>query len=190
MRIIAGSARGVTLKPPPDHSVRPTLDRVREACFSILGPAIPGARFLDLFAGTGANGLEALSRGAAHADLVESNRESRAIIEENIRRTRLSDRAKVHALSVPEGLNRLAGTPPYDVVYADPPHAFTDFQSLLVAIERASLVTVDGLVVLEHATRAEVPGSVGTLEKVRDASYGKTTLSFYKPLNHGQDGPG
>lgn len=180
MRIIAGSAKGTRLTPPPDRSVRPTLDRVREACFSILGPVIGGARFLDLFAGTGANGLEALSRGAAHADLVDSNRESRAIIEDNIARTRMSGRATLHSFSLPEGLQRFTGKPPYNVIYADPPHAFTGHTALLTAILDAGILAPEGVILIEHATRTTLPESVDSLQRVRDAAYGETTLSFYR----------
>ncbi len=182
MRIIAGSARGTKLVAPRDASIRPTLDRVREACFSILGPRIPGARFLDLFAGTGANGLEALSRGAALAEFVEPDQDARSIIEQNIERTKLQDRAKVHALSLPSGLNRLPGHGAYDVVYADPPHTFGDVPGLFAAIADAQLVARDGVVILEHASRADVPDELSTFRRARQAKYGETTLSFFEPV--------
>jgi 16S rRNA (guanine(966)-N(2))-methyltransferase RsmD len=180
MRIIAGSAKGTTLVSPPDRSVRPTLDRVREACFSILGPRLIGARFLDLFAGTGANGLEALSRGAAHSDFVESNRATRAIIEQNIARTKFQDRAMIHASTLPEGLSRLAADRPYDVIYADPPHAFDDYTGLFTALGNAQLLARDGVVILEHASRTSVPDELSTFRRVRDTTYGETTLSFFE----------
>ncbi len=180
MRIIAGSAKGTRLVPPADRSTRPTLDRVREACFSILGPVVPGARFLDLFAGTGANGLEALSRGAAHADFVESDRGAREILDQNVARTRMAERATVHGFELPNGLRRLRGAAPYDIVYADPPYAFDAVPSLLAAIDDLDLLTPDGVVVLEHATRTPSLDRAGELQRVRDAAYGETTLSFYR----------
>jgi 16S rRNA (guanine(966)-N(2))-methyltransferase RsmD len=180
MRIISGSAKGTRLASPPDRRIRPTLDRVREACFSIIGPQIPGSRFLDLFAGTGANGLEALSRGAAWADFVESDPRARTIIEDNVSRTRFNDRAEVLGLSLPSEIDRLAGRPPYDFVYADPPHAFRDYASLLEAVGCAGLLTETGVLILEHATRTTVPDVIGPYQRVRDAVYGETTLTFFR----------
>jgi 16S rRNA (guanine(966)-N(2))-methyltransferase RsmD len=181
MRIIAGTAKGTRLTPPADRAIRPTLDRVREACFSIIGPRLEGARFLDLFAGTGANGLEALSRGAAHADFVESDRAARQIVEENISRTKFGDRAHVHALTLPGGLAKLARSEPYDVIYADPPHKFINYAALFDAIESAQLLAPAGLVILEHASRADLPEGFPGFELKRQAAYGQTSLSFFHP---------
>lgn len=181
MRIIAGEARGVRLAAPERRDVRPTLDRVREAFFSIVGPGLAGARFLDLYAGTGANGLEALSRGAAHAGFVESDPASRKLITENIARTKLGDRARVHAVSLPDGLSRLIHESPFHFIYADPPHRFTDYAALFDAIDAIGLLAAGGVVVLEHATRTPVPESIGAYERVRTAAYGETTLSFFHP---------
>jgi 16S rRNA (guanine966-N2)-methyltransferase len=182
MRIIAGTARGVRLAQPTGRDIRPTLDRVREALFSILGPAIGGCRFLDLYSGTGANGLEALSRGAAHADLVEADKIARVLISENVAKTKLSEHARIHALTLPEGLSRLPHDAPYEFVYADPPHAYTDYAALLGAIEANALLAQGGIVVLEHATRTPVPGEVGAFQRTRAVTYGGTTLSFFRAL--------
>lgn len=181
MRIIAGEARGVRLAAPTGRDVRPTLDRVREAFFSIVGPGLPGSRFLDLFAGTGANGLEALSRGAAHAGLVESDADARKLIAENIARTKFGDRARVHAVTLPAGLSRLIHEAPYQFIYADPPHRFTDYPALFDAIHASGLLAEGGLLVLEHATRTDVAETMGTYRRVRDAKYGESTLSFFRP---------
>ncbi len=180
MRIIAGEARGVRLAAPVGRDIRPTLDRVREAFFSIVGPALPGCRFLDLFAGTGANGLEAISRGAAHADLVESDRTARALIEQNSVRTKLGDRTRLHALTLPEDLRRLPHDAPYDFIYADPPHSFTDYESIVSAIAGSALLAPGGVFILEHATRTPVADAIGAFRRVRTAVYGQTTLSFFR----------
>lgn len=180
MRIIAGTARGVRLAQPKGRDIRPTLDRVREALFSILGRAVEGCRFLDLYSGTGANGLEALSRGAAHVDLVEADKTARALIAENIAKTKLGGGARVHALTLPEGLRRLPHDAPYHFIYADPPHAYTDFASLLAAIEANALLAPGGVIILEHATRTPVPDEVGAYKRTRAAVYGGTTLSFFR----------
>ncbi len=181
MRIIAGEARGVRLAAPTGKDVRPTLDRVREAFFSIVGPTLPGSRFLDLFAGTGANGLEALSRGAAHAGFVESDAASRKLITENIARTKLGDRARIHAVALPAGLSRLIHEEPFQIIYADPPHRFTDYAALFDAIHASGLLADGGVIVLEHATRTAVAETMGTYRRVREAKYGESTLSFFRP---------
>jgi len=180
MRIIAGEARGVRLATPEGRDIRPTLDRVREAFFSIVGPALPGSRFLDLYSGTGANGLEAISRGAARADLVESDRAAHTLIGQNIARTKLGDRARLHALTLPEGLRRLTQDAPYDFIYADPPHSYTDFDSIVAAIAENALLAPGGVFILEHATRTPTADAVGSFNRVRTAVYGETTLSFFR----------
>ncbi len=179
MRIIAGTARGIRLTSPADRAIRPTLDRVREALFSIIGPEIGGVRFLDLYAGAGAVGLEALSRGAEHVDFLESNREAARLIRENIQRTRLSHGARIYIVDLPGGLDRFPAAAPYALIYADPPHAFTDYAALFEAIGDAGLLARDGTLILEHATRTTVPDDLGPFRRFRSARYGETTLSFY-----------
>ena len=179
MRIIAGSAKGAKLLPPHDSAIRPTLDRVREACFSIIAPRLEGARFLDLFAGTGANGLEALSRGALQADLVDASPAARKIIEANAARTRLGDYARIHAFSLPAGLPKLAKYGPYHLIYADPPHTFTDYVGLFDAIAQAQLLAPHGLAILEHGPKSPVAESYGPFDRVRRADYGRTSLSVF-----------
>lgn len=178
MRVIAGEARGIRLvSPSPNMAIRPTLDRVRESLFNILGPRLAGARFLDLFAGTGANGIEALSRGAVRAVLVDADPRALALAEENLQRTRLKPRGTCLRLRLPGELSRL--TPPFDVVYADPPHEFEDWTGLLSEVDRYGLVAPDGRFVVEHDRRLRLPEEAGALRRVRQVSYGKTTLSFF-----------
>lgn len=178
MRVIAGEARGIRLvSPAPNMKIRPTLDRVRESVFNILGPRLPGARFLDLFAGTGANGIEALSRGAARAVLVDADPGALALAEENLLHTHLKPKGICIRLRLPGELSRL--TPPFDVVYADPPHEFEDWAGLLTEVDRCGLVAPDGRFVVEHDGRLSLPEETGTLRRIRQVSYGKTTLSFF-----------
>lgn len=120
MRVIAGTAKGIRLAPVP-HGVRPVSDRAREGLFSSLAEAVPGARVLDLYAGTGALGIEALSRGAEHGVFVERDREAIGTIAENLARTRLSDRAEVVRADA-EGFLAAAEGPAFDLVLADPPY--------------------------------------------------------------------
>jgi 16S rRNA (guanine(966)-N(2))-methyltransferase RsmD len=159
--------------------VRPTLDRVREALFSILGPRLEGARFLDLFAGTGANGIEALSRGARAAVFVENDLRSIEAIRRNLELTRLSGATCLRAL-LPAALAELGRKePPFDLVFADPPYAFSDYERLLLGLEEGGLVAQDGLIVVEHAVRVGIPEKVGELTRYRQAVYGDTARSFF-----------
>ena len=181
MRIIAGEARGVPLEPPGDRSIRPTLDRVREALFSILFQRIVGGHFLDLFAGTGANGIEALSRGAATATFVDNDPQSLALIRRNLARARTSGLAQVMALDLPDGLDKLASHKGlYTIIYIDPPHAFTQMAMLLERIDTLQITAPQALVVLEHAKSELVPESAGHLRRTRQTFYGRTALSFYQ----------
>jgi len=181
MRVIAGTAKGIRLEAPKGARVRPTLDRVREALFSILGDRIAGARFLDLFAGTGANGIEALSRGAAFCTFVDNHPESLAVIWRNIEKAYLSDRTQVVKLSLPKGLANLPPrAAPYRVIFADPPHIFDQHEALFEAIVRNRLLEPGGLVVIEHDASLVLPEHPITgLARARTATYGGTGLTFF-----------
>lgn len=189
MRIIAGTARGVRLEPPTGNEVRPTLDRVRESLFNIVAPYLEHATFLDLFAGTGANGIEALSRGAAHADFVDSDPRSIALIEKNLERTRLSGQASILQGALPACLTRLTRPPRqegYTLIFIDPPHAFTEFPELLAKIAALGLLHAHGLLVLEHDADTKVGQLPDKFVLVRETRYGKTQLSF---LEHSPNTP-
>ena len=139
MRVVAGSARGRRLVAPRGDAVRPTTDRVREATFNALGSlgALDGAAVLDLFAGTGALGIEALSRGAAHATFVEPDRAARAALAANLEATGLTDRATVEPVRAEAYLDRLAdgdGGEPLDLALCDPPYAFAAWDELLARL--------------------------------------------------------
>ena len=180
MRIIAGKAKGVRLSAPKGFEVRPTLDWVREALFSIIGPRIEGAAFLDLFAGTGANGIEALSRGARLCVFVDNDRRALAAVERNLEAAHLEDLAEIHRLTLPEGLQGLS--PPeqgYDFIFADPPYAIDSYESLLSGIADGSLLAPEGMVIIEHAARIVIKGDNTGLEEFRLAKYGDTALSFF-----------
>lgn len=177
MRVIAGSKRGRPLKVPRGNEVRPTLERTREALFNILGPRLQGARFLDLFAGTGANGIEALSRGAAHALFVDSDRRAIAVVRENLARTGLGERAAIRRLNLPPQLAKIQG--PFDLVFADPPYTFEHHDALLAGLGAHGLVAEGGLVVLEHGKTPAPAPIVAPFEQVRQQHYGDTWLSFY-----------
>ena len=177
MRVIAGAARGIRLLPVPGDLIRPTSDRVRESLFNILAPRLSGCRFLDLFTGTGANGIEALSRGAGTVVLVDEARESLTIVRDNLVRTKLTGDVHVHQLNLPRQLAHIR--PAFDIIFADPPYAFHQHEALLQGITEAKLLAPEGVFVLEHAKKTMVPESVGPLSRVREAKYGNTSLSLY-----------
>jgi 16S rRNA (guanine(966)-N(2))-methyltransferase RsmD len=182
MRITGGALRSRQLRAPRGDATRPTSDRVREALFSILGDIV-GVRVLDLYAGTGALALEALSRGAAHATLVESGREPLAVLRANVAALGVESRVRVVAQAVERAAKAL-GEPaaPFDLVFADPPYADVRGDAPAVRALAALAPTVmsdGGILVLEHAERDEPPAIEGLgLEETR--RYGDTSLSFYR----------
>jgi 16S rRNA (guanine966-N2)-methyltransferase len=153
---------------------RPTEGRVREALFSIWGDRLDRARVLDLFAGSGVVGLEALSRGALTVLFVDDSLRAVKTLEENA--ARLGEKVEVRKLSLPAGLVRLAG--PYDLVFADPPYAFTEYDALLAGI--VPLLAPDAEVVVEHSSRNELPIEAGRLIRTGVRRYGEGSLSFYR----------
>ncbi len=175
LRLATGDLRGVSV--PVPARVRPTSGRVREALMSSWQPRLAGARLLDLFAGSGAVGLEALGRGAA--EVVGLEADSRVL--ESLRRSyeRWScGRAQARRASLPRDLERRAGAR-FDLVFADPPYDFEDFTGLLAACE--AVLAADAEIVVEHSARADLPESVGGLERVRSRPYGESVLSVYRP---------
>ena len=176
MRIVAGLARGRRIRSPEGSATRPTSDRVREALFNALFSrgALDEARVADLFAGSGALGLEALSRGAAHCWFVEDDRAAVAVIEENLDTLGLRDRATVVRGRVETCLGELPDD--LDLVLADPPYAFDDWSGLLVRV--GARLAPDGLVVAESDRTVDVPPG---WEKQRERTYGGTVIVFTAP---------
>jgi 16S rRNA (guanine966-N2)-methyltransferase len=185
MRITGGTLRSRALKAPKGQATRPTTDRVREALFAILASAgaIEGARVLDLYAGTGALALEALSRGAATAVLVESAREALVVLRANVGALGLEDRAQVVAGDVAHAMRGPVGAGPFDLVFADPPWAIVDAgypAAVLSGLARRGGVATDGRVVLEHSARTSA-FDIDGLVRLDTRRYGDTALTFYKP---------
>lgn len=180
MRVIAGEAKGTRLEVPKGRKTRPTLDRVREALFSILGPKLEGARVLDLYAGTGAIGIEALSRGAANCDFIENDAECVAILQRNLSTARVEARARIHRFHLPDQTARIRGDGvSFDLIYADPPFKFAQYASLCDEIVRHGLLKPDGTLVIEHHSKEPVEASVEELSCYRESKYGDTCLSFF-----------
>ncbi len=155
MRVIAGTARRLQLKTLPGTATRPTQDIIRETFFNVIQNYVPGARFLDLFAGSGAIGIEALSRGAAYAVFVENSRKAVSMIEENLEHTHLSDRAKVITGDALMALTRLSGEAPFDLVYLDPPYGQGLERPVLTALKQSPLIGPETLLTLETLKKTD-----------------------------------
>jgi 16S rRNA (guanine(966)-N(2))-methyltransferase RsmD len=180
MRIVAGSARGRTLKTPKGDAVtRPTADRVRETIFNVLGQTCEGLRVLDLFAGTGALGLEAVSRGAARAVLVDQGREAIALCRENVAALKFDDRVEVVALPVAKALAALAGrSERFELVFSDPPYALRAGVEVLTAV--TPLVVPHGVAVIEHERAEVLPERLGAWQREDERSFGATVVSIFR----------
>ena len=179
MRVIAGSAGGIRLA-VPKRGVRPTMDRVKAAIFSSLGDAVPGARVLDLFAGSGALGIEALSRGASSVVFVEEDRQSTEMIESNLTRTKLKGR--VRQQDVFDFLRHASGAEMFDVIFADPPYEKTEngehFTEKLMTNEALpQLMDADGIFVLEKQPTEALP-EMKQWRLLRQKIYGATEVLF------------
>jgi len=184
MRIIAGTARGRTLRAPAHTSVRPTSDRVRETVFNILGQWLEGERVLDLYAGVGGLGLEAISRGAGHCTFVEQDKVTMAALADNARTLGMADRSTTLLRPVERALRQLTtASASFDLIFADPPYALHQHAALLETLDRDDLVAPGGRVVLEHEKRELLPESVGALRRYDERRYGDTVVSFYSKDN-------
>lgn len=179
MRIISGSARGRRLKGPPNHGTRPMTDKIRGAVFNSLASlGVFPDRIADLYAGTGAIGIEALSRGAEHADFVDMGREPIAVIRDNLKTTGFADKARVHQMSVMTFIER--ATTPADLVFLDPPYADPEIIPTMEAVASSKLVQSGTIVVLGHSPRVSPPDSIGKLEALRHRCHGDTCFSIYE----------
>lgn len=178
LRIVAGELRGRRLRVPQGEGVRPTGDRAREALFDILGAEVAGSRVVDAYAGSGALGLEALSRGAARAIFLESDRSIAAVLRANVRSLGVEDRSRVVVGDACRSVRDL--TEPVDLVLADPPYGSGEGERLLRVLESASVVVAGGLVVIERDRNESEAVHPAAWERLRTARYGRTCLDFYR----------
>ena len=182
MRVIGGDARGRRLKAPKGRSLRPTAARVKEALFDILPRDLSGVKVLDLFAGTGNVTIEALSRGAAEAILVDSSPQSGSAIRENLRRFQCLDRAKVWIAPVARALRLLARRgETFDMIFLDPPYDRQLVGATLRIIAKGALLRNSGVLVAEHSTREQIAPRYESLVLRDRRRYGATLLSFFRP---------
>ena len=182
MRVIAGEAKGRRLLSVPGHTTRPIADRVKESLFNILGDRVVDALFLDLFAGTGGVGIEALSRGARGAVFVEASWKAVEVIRRNLEATALADRAKVVRQDVFKFIRKQADIQ-FDIIYIAPPQHKGLWARALRALDERALLAEDGLAIAQiHPKEYEVL-NLRTLRLVDQRRYGSTLLCFYAPIN-------
>ena len=195
MRVIAGTYRSRLLRAPAGHGTRPTSDRLRETLFNVLTPHIAGAVFADLYAGTGAVGLAALSRGAAHVTRGENAPAALAALRANLHALGIATAFTLEQRSVPEALRRMAAAAPrFTLVYLHPPWESTrEYTQTLTLLDQhhASLLSPDAIIVAEHARRNLQPPAAeyGTLTRYRVLEQGDAALSFYRQQSSEDPGP-
>jgi len=189
MRVIAGERRGFQLKGPAGKFTRPMADRVREALFSMLASlGVEPVRVLDLYAGTGGIGIEALSRGAEAADFVERNAAAAAVVRANLAHTRYTDVTRVYQEPVSTFLARAerhrTDIAPYDLIFMDPPYADPELVAMLERVGRSPLVESGATLVIGHSPRVTLPQQAGRLRRLRERCYGDSCFSIYE---HGDE---
>ena len=177
MRVITGTARGRRLKEPADMEQRPTTDKVKESLFNIIQFDIAGRQVLDLFAGTGQLGIEALSRGAQHATFVDCSNKAVALVKENLRRTGLEAQASVLRGDWKEALRR--SEEKYDVIFLDPPYDTELLKNALRQIADIDILSGNGIIACESRADAVLPQLDAPYEQVSQHKYGKIMLTIY-----------
>ncbi len=181
MRVIAGTRKSLTLKTVPGMGTRPTTDRIKETLFNMLNPYLNGARFLDIFAGSGGIGIEALSRGAAYCCFIEQDRRAFACIKDNLIKTKLTNEADILKIDARKLLNYLAENEPYDIVFMDPPYNNNLEQVVMESIVDSCIVKQDTLYIIEASLETDLSwvGELG-LEIIKDKRYKTNKHIFLK----------
>jgi len=177
VRITGGSARGLLLTAPKHAALRPTSDKVRNAIFQLVGALVEEARVLDLYAGTGALGIEALSRGAAFAEFVEQDARLCQAIRGNLERVGFAELGRVHRAKVETAVAVLEG--PFRLALMDPPYALAGVPAVVARLTRPGLLERDALVVWEHSSRDKIEEYYGALSMKTQRKYGDTSVSLF-----------
>jgi 16S rRNA (guanine966-N2)-methyltransferase len=181
VRVIGGVYRSRRLRAVEGPSVRPTSDRLRETLFNILGAGVRDSRFLDLCAGSGAVGIEALSRGARHAVFVEQSPRACAVIEANLLELGISDQASLICRDVHAALKQLASdTAPFDLIFFDPPYASGLYSPVLSSLGQSVVLAEAAVVVVEHRAKLPLESDYGKLTRFRQLKQGDSALAFYR----------
>lgn len=181
MRVVAGEYGGRRLKAVPGMKTRPTTDKVKEAMFNIIGPYLEGGQVLDLFAGSGGLSIEAVSRGADHATLVDRQYQAIKTIHENLSVTKEEDKFTVLKGDAYKMLNKLAKQEQgFDYVFLDPPYKKQQILELMEQLKKLGLLNTDALIICETDQVADLPEELADFELIKKADYGITELTFYR----------
>lgn len=187
MRIIAGDAKGRKLLTPSGRLTRPTSDRVKESLFNILGSRVPDARVLDLFAGTGNLGLEAISRGAQFCIFVDNNKDAVKLVRENIAFLKYEDYCEVYNNDAIIALDILGKRGiRFDIIFLDPPYKKDLIPVLIKKILETDIIEENCIIAAEHDLKDETPEVISGLNRIRSVVYGNTAISFYRKLINSQ----
>lgn len=178
MRVITGTARGMALKAPKGMDTRPTLDQVKEGIFSAIQFEVEGRRVLDLFAGSGQMGIEALSRGAKSAVFVDCGQDAIRVVRENLEKTRLLERAKIVRADYLSYLASCRET--FDLIFLDPPYAEVFLENSLKRISEIDILSDSGIIITERPFGKELPAQTPGLARCRDYRYGRAAVTIYR----------
>lgn len=184
MRVISGTAKGRSLKAVPGTSTRPTTDKVKEAIFSMIGPYFDGGQVLDLFAGTGGLGIEALSRGMDKAVFIDIEKKSIDTIQYNVEVARLKDQVEIYRTDAARALKVLAKrAEKFQLVFLDPPYRMKGIAELMTTMEEQAIVEPDATIVVEHDAKDVLLETIGGFKQLRRADYGDTAVTIFKRDN-------
>ena len=180
MRIIAGTAKGKTIKCRKGTETRPTMDRVKESLFSILMPYLEDSRVLDLFSGTGNIALEAISRGAKKAVMIEKDKEALRVIIENVNNLGFENQCRAYKNEVERAVEILGKKrEKFDIIFMDPPYIEEICTKVIKAVEKANLLAEGGIIICEHHKYEDMADKIGEFNQIDERTYGKKTLTFY-----------
>jgi len=180
LRVISGEKRGLPLKAVPGTQTRPTTDKVKESIFNIIGPYFTGGLVLDLYAGSGGLGIEALSRGAEKAIFVDQNRKAVETVKGNLEQCQYTEKAEVYRNDATRALKALLKREiTFSYIFLDPPYAKQNLVNEISIVLDHNLLHSDGKIVCEHATSVSLPDEVGLGSKIRSDTYGDTTITIY-----------
>ena len=178
MRVISGMARGHKLLAPEDMDTRPTTDRIKETLFNIIAPDIPEAKFLDLFSGSGAIGIEALSRYADKCVFVDESLKCKEIIEHNLKHTKLIDKAEIYCVDAISAINMLSSKgEKFDIIFMDPPYNLGFYEPVLKALKNADILNKEGYIIAERSPNNPLP-QIDGIEILREKEYKTTVMTF------------
>lgn len=181
MRVVAGERKGIPLRAIAGTTTRPTTDKVKEALFNIIGPFFEGGIALDLFAGSGGLGIEALSRGAERAIFIEKDRRAVQVLKENIKKCRYEEVSEVYCTDASRAVKALLKRDiQIDYLFVDPPYKKLEYYDYISLLVEGGKLADDAIIVCEHSTEVQLPDAYGRYSCIRDETYGNTIISIYR----------